>query len=196
MPAQTTAITPADVRDLAELLLGCFDNAEQAAAIGSEFALVRYNNREVAFATAADDADSRYIFAEQTANTPTVQFARRRIMHVRPSADGQQAEIAFYALADEDRWVAECARHKTSTLTLEDLGTYECSLFYQRAGDRFVGGTPAGGCRHDYRGAVKLVIEAELSAEELAVWERWYDATGQQVAGPVSGPYRYKPVSA
>lgn len=189
---QTTAVTQTDIRDLAALLTGCFDNAAQAtAAADSEFTLVRYENCPVTIADRAPDDASEYIFAEQIADTPAVQFARRRIMQVRPSSDKQCLEIAFYTLAAEERWAGSGKGGAALDLTRQDLGSYECSLFYRRAGDRFVGGTPAGGQPHTYRGAVKLVIAAELSPEELAVWERWYDASGQQVAGPVSGPYRY-----
>ncbi|ERN41963.1 CpeT/CpcT family (DUF1001) [Rubidibacter lacunae KORDI 51-2] len=189
-------VTGADVIALSELLIGCFDSSEQAAA-DPDFALVRYENcaLDLVNCTTAD-ADTRYIYAEQTANTPTVQFARRRIMQVRPAANDRQLEVAFYTLADESRWASFCSRDGARSLMPEDLGPYECSLFFQWLGDRFAGGTPAGGCAHQYRGAARLTIAAELSTTELNVWERWYDASGRQVAGPVSGPYRYKPVKS
>jgi hypothetical protein len=65
------------------------------------------------------------------------------------------------------------------------------SFKFDSAQGGFVGRTPVGGCASDFQGAVRLEIEELLTDDAYRVWERWFDASGQQVAGSAVGPYEY-----
>lgn len=203
MPLHSTPLQ-SPVKELAKMLIGTFDNSQQAAE-DQDFILVQYDNCAVTLQDSPFTADAIAIFAEQTANTPTKSFARRRLMVVHAatvdSSNTEEAavEVEFYTFKHDDRWAGFAQQHRADQIATSlpvidaaDLDLYECSLFFELQGDRFVGGTVAGGCVHHYAGAERLIIEAQLTARELSVWERWYDGVGQQVAGAVKGPYIYR----
>jgi hypothetical protein len=55
----------------------------------------------------------------------------------------------------------------------------------------FIGKTPEGGCRSTLNGSTYMTVDAKIRFGQLRIWERWYDATGNQVAGPTDAPYLY-----
>lgn len=180
-----------DFRIIGKLLDGKFNNSAQAAQ-DSEFTLVYYHNCLVKIQDSYFGENYLTIFAQQTANTPLVKFARRRLMHIFPTLNQQETEVAFYTLKEDEQFANFSAQPlEKRIISSQDIHEYECSLFFIRQGDIFVGGTPKGGCEHHYRGAEKLIIEAVLSSEKLSVWERWYDRNGKQVAGSRKSPYIY-----
>jgi hypothetical protein len=182
------------VRQVAEFLTGKFDNSTQSAT-DPAFIPVTYNNCQVEIVNSVFPVDSISVFAEQIGTTPQISFARRRLMQVRLYSDRQLVEVAFYHLNEDDRFadLGEQSR-ELYKLKAEDIGEYECSLFFTGENGIYVGGTPEGGCPHHYQGAETLIIQGNLSSEKLAIWERWYDKNGNQVAGPVKGPYIYCPI--
>jgi hypothetical protein len=183
------------IHKIAEFLTGKFDNFSQAAS-DPRFIPVEYNNCLVEIVDSSFPQDSLSVFAEQIGNTPKISFNRRRLMQIRPSADRNMVEVAFYTFKHDDRFAGLGDRHSSQhTLLAEDIGEYECSLFFAEDDGIYVGGTPEGGCAHHYQGAETLVIQGTLSSEQLAIWERWYDKNGTQMAGSVIGPYIYRPTA-
>ena len=68
-----------------------------------------------------------------------------------------------------------------------------CPTKLARTGpQRFEGGTHGQDCQNRYRGASYLVSRSTTSAEGVDNWDRGFDANGEQVWGPISGPYRFR----
>ncbi|MDY6939662.1 MAG: CpcT/CpeT family chromophore lyase [Cyanobacteriota bacterium] len=177
-----------EVNAIAQMLNGKFDNAAQVAEDES-FLPVRQNNCPVTIENSPFPENTPVLVSEQAANAPTLQFASQRILQIRRS--DLQLEMASYKL-NGDGYADFCDRPETErVLSAGQIGDPECSIFFEREGDEFVGSTPPGGCPSNFRGSQYLTIDARFSSERLEIWERWYDAEGNQVAGSETETYVY-----
>lgn len=79
-------------------------------------------------------------------------------------------------------------------LTPVDLSTHQvCTLVFQIQSDgSFKGGTGVQGYASTLRGASFATTEMTVSAQQILLWDRGYNANGTQVWGSVRGGYLFK----
>ena len=108
---------------------------------------------------------------------------------------GSAIELASYKLEGEG-WADFCDRPpENRQVAAEAIGTAECTIVFKPDEDAaLIGSTPAGGCPSRFRGSEAVTIDARFSRDGLEMWERWYDAAGNQVAGSQTGAYLYRPI--
>lgn len=185
--------TDVEINAITARVSGLTDSHQQAAEDPS-FINVTHDNCPVELEPGPFGQGGRIFFDEQSANSGGFRFERRNIVHVRRATDGR-LEMAFYKLKDDGRFKGLCSgKSGAPRITQADIGTYECSVYFSRKANAFVGGTDPEGCKSNYRGSVKLLIDTSFYKDRYEIWERWYDAAGKQVAGSFEGPYIYRPI--
>ncbi len=181
------------VTDIAATLIGKLSNKNQVAADPVNFYPVSYQMCQVKFP--GQTADERYVYAEQIITVPSRTITRQAIYHFEQSENGKIL-LNSYNTTDSNELMGLCNKDsKTRFAMSPEIFKKEetCTLTYAKSedGKKYVGTSPEGGCASTYAGAAKLVVEEELSHESIKIWERWYDAKGNQVAGSKTGPYIY-----
>jgi hypothetical protein len=170
------------------MLTGSFSSAEQAAQ-DDRFFDVRLHMTPIW--TRRDDG--RWLYVEQAMASAPERPYRQRVYRVhQPETGVVISEV--YTLPNPEKWVGEWNRpRKFSRLDPEDLTLREgCAITLRPDGmGGFVGSTDGNGCPSDLRGASYTTSEVRLSADALESWDRGFDATGAQVWGAATGPYRF-----
>jgi hypothetical protein len=170
------------------MLTGSFSSAEQAAQ-DDRFFDVRLHMTPIW--TRRDDG--RWLYVEQAMASAPERPYRQRVYRVhQPETGVVISEV--YTLPNPEKWVGEWNRpRKFSRLDPEDLTLREgCAITLRPDGmGGFVGSTDGTGCASDLRGAAYTTSEVRLTADVLESWDRGFDATGAQVWGAATGPYRF-----
>ncbi|MGB5900457.1 MAG: CpcT/CpeT family chromophore lyase [Geitlerinemataceae cyanobacterium] len=183
-----------EVNAVAQFFNGAFDNSAQVAE-DETFLPVRFNNCPAIVTDSPFPETTPILVSEQASNAPTLQFASQRLVQIRRSADGARIELASYKLEGEG-WADFCDRPPEDRLVAaEAIGNAECTIVFTPDGDEgFIGSTPPGGCSSNFRGSAAVTIDARFSRDGLEMWERWFDGSGNQVAGSQTGAYLYRPI--
>jgi CpeT protein len=184
------------VNAVAQFFNGAFDNSAQVAE-DETFLPVRFHNCPVVVANSPFPETTPILVSEQASNAPTLQFASQRLVQIRRSGDGSAIELASYKLEGEE-WANFCDRPpEDRQVVAEAIGTAECTIVFRPDEDAaLIGSTPSGGCPSRFRGSEAVTIDARFSRDGLEMWERWYDGSGNQVAGSQTGAYVYRPIEA
>ena len=180
------------VNAVAARLSGNFTNEEQVQLAPQDFTHVDYSMCPVTIAGMALPVGARAQFAEQRVVIPG-RTAKRFALYLVLAGDAPgEVLVQTASLKDTTNLVGFCRRPQAErVLVSTNVLPTDCTIDYHRVASRdvYVG---EGVCPSTYNGAVRLNLSEELYPNKLMVWERWYDAQGNQVAGSKVGPYIYK----
>jgi hypothetical protein len=139
--------------------------------------------------------EARWFYVEQAAAGSLERPYRQRVYRLMMSETGT-LESAVFTLPAPLRF-AGAWREKAplSALTPDSLSEREgCSVYLEREGKVFRGGTVGRRCASELRGAAHATSEVTLDEHGMTTWDRGWDAAGKQVWGSTAGPYEFRRV--
>ena len=194
-PLENHAVTTTDVaRDAAAWLAGHYSSAAQAAADPTFFD-VRLHIVPIW----TDRTDGPWMYVEQAMADAQDKPYRQRIYRIIPLPQGRAESVIYELPGDPLLWAG--AWRDASRFNALDPGIIVarpgCSVVLASAGPGALKGSTNGAdCGSALRGAAYATSEVTVTAAELTSWDRGFDATGKQVWGSVTGPYRFVKESA
>lgn len=124
-------------------------------------------------------------FAEESATDSHRQVLAQRIIAF--DVIDRHIVQASYQLADPGRWRAGVQHPELfKSLMEQDLKVMAgCEMLWVKDGERFVGTNDRAHCRATRPGGGLAFLEAraELTADDYARAERWFDAAGRMIGG-------------
>lgn len=184
------------VVEVAAAISGRSDNWAQTQGQPRDFVPASYSICPIKTTASALPPGSRVSFVSQELMLPgsTEPFVRERVYAFFPS--GQRIGFTSWDFLPGATPNVTCENSAVERERFEGRHVdwaSGCSMEFEPAGRGiYRGRTLEGGCPSTYRGATRLEIESELRDGVFNVWERWYDADDQQVAGATEGPYAYR----
>jgi hypothetical protein len=174
---------------LADRMTGSFSSAAQAAK-DPDFYDIRLEMARIW----PERADGAWLYVEQAAADRVDQPYRQRVYRVR-RVDDDLFESAVYELPAP----GEAVGAWKEPAPLADLSPADlvprtgCEILLRRQPDgTFEGSTLGRLCPSDLRGASYATSEVVLAEDLLTSWDRGFDASGEQVWGAETGPYRFR----
>jgi CpeT/CpcT family (DUF1001) len=141
------------------------------------------------------DTDTTFLYQEQALSLELNSPYRQRFLQIAPSADNLRVESIAYKPTHPEAWIGLCDRPEVDRVVpLPELGETVCSLILQKEGDGYWGTTPEEGCAANYRGAVRITNQVQLTQDTMETWDRGFDAQGQQVWGATDQSYQYRDI--
>ncbi len=192
LPANLLAATePGAVQQLASCLTGTFSTAEQARG-DQNFLDVTLHLARIW----PDRPDGPWLYAEQALTDAPDHPYRQHIYQLFARADGA-LELRVYDLNDPigftRAWQEPARFAKLAPASL--IARTGCAMILHSQPDgSFKGGTEGQGCSSSLGGASYATSEATLSARQLIMWDRGYNAAGIQIWGSTHGGYIFKRV--
>lgn len=187
LPAQATASSDEDLDTLARWLGGSYSSEKHARVDSS------YESFDLHVARIwSDRRDGIWLMIEQAKTAlpdAPVQQSVYRLWRV----EDNMMEIEVYRWKNPRsalgawRDVAQVAG-----LSPDDLSKRRgCELYLQRDEVKYFGATHGTACSGDVSAVSYTTIEVQFAERGLTIWERGYSPRGDQVAGPLKGPYYY-----
>ena len=186
-----------ELAQLLHWLPGSYDNAAQAQTDAQQG--VQPPHERLALAIVALDAPSfgrdAFYMQEMAADDPR-RVMSQKVLTFHVTDQGIVAGV--WSLTDPRRWRdAHLNPDLFRGLVPEDLAERPgCELRWQKTADRFLGANERARCRGKAPGAdgpVQIESRVELGADELALAELAYDASGSLVQGRQDEPfYRFR----
>lgn len=174
------------VTEVAGLLAGSFDSAEQASADHEFFNVLLHMTR-----IWPERSDGQWLYVEQAIATSADKPYRQRVYQV--VAEGNAVLSRVYTVPGDPLIYAGGWRDtsRLAALTAETLSLRDgCAIRLQRQGAaHWAGATEDNVCASELRGASYATSTVTLTARGVQSWDRGYDAAGKQVWGAVTGPY-------
>jgi hypothetical protein len=139
--------------------------------------------------------EARWFYVEQAAAGALERPYRQRVYRLMMSETGT-LESAVFTLPAPLRF-AGAWREKAplSKLTPDSLSEREgCSVYLEREGKVFRGGTAGRRCASELRGAAYATSEVAIDEHGMTTWDRGWDAAGKQAWGSTAGPYEFRRV--
>ena len=184
------------IAQFAAFFSGRFSNAEQVESDPKNFTPVEYRFCQIDVGSAPTRPATRLMFAQQRVSVPNRVIERRRIYEFfRDANHALRVRTNPFNEADIPADVCDLSLSERRSLPASILNERDsCVLTFEwnENTESFRGGTPAEGCPSQFQGAVKLTIEEVIQDGLIQPWERWFNASGEQVAGSQVGPYIYK----
>ncbi len=177
-----------DFTRLLEYMEGSFSSRRQALT-DSDFSDVRlhmariWENRD----------DGAWLYVEQAYADLQEKPYRQRIYRITALGDGRFCSTVF-TFDEADRFIGAWREpQRFDVLTPHELHLREgCEVILNAREDgSFSGSTIERRCRSVHRGAAYAMSEMALTERHLITWERGFDEEGNQVWGPVKGPYQF-----
>ncbi len=182
----------AELRELASWMSGRYSSAKQAQKDADYFAISLVMKR----VWHATGGSGYWLYVEQAMEGQAPY--RQRVYRLERS--GARLVSKVYELRPSDAQKAVGAWKEKAPLAWlgpQELAAKEgCSVFLAKhpSGAVFSGETEEKTCLTSYQGASYTTSRVELSATQLASWDRGWDANGVQVWGAVKGPYLFDKV--
>lgn len=184
---------------LAGTLTGFATNEAQVQAAPADYAFVSNDICVVGLSRQSLPDTSLALYVEQNVKAGERSILRQRIYEINRDAEGVLRLFSHSVESKSGETMKGfCRKPLASRMPLEGLVVPftrddACFLSFRYDADKkgFVGQTPDGGCSSTFAGATTLEIDELLKDDAYEVWERWYDARGNQVAGSKVGPYIY-----
>lgn len=181
---------PVPVEEVAALLTGTFDSAEQAAADPERVRAERLVAVRVPGSRLGAGAPVLYVEQALLA-TPDRPF-RQRFYRVEETADGGVVLRVLeprvpVAVSGKWRDPSDLALFGAGDV-VERLG---CAVRLKRDDGGWKGSTEGKGCPSALSGARYATSESALRDGRLESWDRGYDLEGRQVWGPKAGPVAF-----
>lgn len=173
-------------------LVGIMDTSVQAAVDPSR-ASVQMTTCHVEVEGTAEAPASVYLYQEQALSDRLDSPYRQRFLHIILIADEVVASHTFKPTAAEE-WVGLCDHPLVERQVPSTAFTTKvvCTIELQPAISGYVGNTPPGGCPVNLWGAVRLTNTVILHADGMDIWDRGFDAEGNQVWGAEDTPYEFR----
>jgi uncharacterized protein (DUF1330 family) len=181
-----SAVQADTLSDYLALVVGSFDSSAQANRDA------RYDN--AIWHTAeiwADGGAVRWTYAENWLENAEAPY-RQRINRYSLTEDGSILAESF-PVPDAKQYIGAWKDpSRFDALSPGALTDSLCPARLARTGpQRFEGGTSGQACANGYRGASYMVSRSVADPDGVSNWDRGFDADGEQVWGPVTGPYRF-----
>jgi hypothetical protein len=181
---------PNDAETVARLLAGSFSSSEQHGADAENFFDILLNHAPIW----PERDDGPWLYVEQALAQTADRPYRQRVYRVVQLGPGQ-VESQVYSLPGDALRYAGAWRDPVRLAGLKP-GQLElrngCSVYLQREGENFVGGTRGSGCIDTSRRAAYVSSEVTVTPGELRTLDRGFDAAGGQVWGSQAGPYVFR----
>jgi hypothetical protein len=179
----------AQVREVASYLIGAMDTSTQAA-IDRRAPDVRITTCPIR----VGDTEALFLYQEQALSLTLNRPYRQRFLQIASTVDNRVESIS-YKPTHPEAWIGLCNQPNVDrTVPLPELGETVCTLILQRNGEGYVGTTPEEGCTANYRGAVRITNQVQLTQGTMETWDRGFDAQGQQVWGASDESYQYRDI--
>ncbi|MDJ0837132.1 MAG: chromophore lyase CpcT/CpeT [Acidobacteriota bacterium] len=177
-----------DLDQLAAWMTGVFSSREQAAQDESYFHI-----RLVMAPIWTDRTDGHWLYVEQAAEGYFEKPYRQRIYHVRRGKDGR-FESVVYTMEEPLQHAGAWRKDKPlSELSPKDLKEREgCTVFLEKSGDTYKGGTHERDCVSKLRGATYATSEITINKDTVLSWDRGFDDQGKHVWGAEKAGYIFK----
>ena len=172
--------------EVANRLSGSYENTKQAK--DPSYVLVKVDSCPIVV-----DNDGRYIYVEQTAveysNTPY----RQRVYRLN-TAGGDSVLSTIFKISNQESWTGTCQKNNTRLpiVPAESLIDIQCAVKLDKFDNVYHGSTINGGCPTKFGGAVRATSTVTVYENGFDAWDRGYDASDNQVWGPVAGPYQFR----
>ncbi|UIE37222.1 chromophore lyase CpcT/CpeT [Leptodesmis sichuanensis] len=177
--------------DVAALLEGQMVTSAQSMET-PEAPRVRMTTCRIQVTNASVDPGSIFLYQEQALTNNLSKPYRQRFLQISPSPATESVRSLSFRPTTAATFAGLCNKSLAErTLRLSDLGTYVCSVFLKPSGNTYIGNTPINGCPANYRGAVRITNQIELTPTGMNTWDRGFDANGQQVWGAKTEAYQY-----
>ena len=149
------------VNAVARRLTGQFNNFKQADEDPENYLPLSYNNCSVKLINSNFPPNSRVIAIEQNANTDTVNFNKLRVLVVtKPGGEFSHydAKTSTWEIEDKEKYRGLCSEPAEERIAdANDMIIEKCPLYFKINSERnYIGETPGGGCKSEYRGASRL----------------------------------------
>lgn len=100
-----------------------------------------------------------------------------------------------YEPANQSELYGSCLSEQTFSLDYTNFLEPKCTIYLQKIGNEYRGGTPPQGCESNFRGASIFRSEVTIGESYISSWDRGFDRFGNQVWGARRGPYIFKEVN-
>jgi hypothetical protein len=173
-------------RDLAAAMAGRYSSADLAAALPEEY--LEIHMALVPVQGGGDDGG--WLYVEQAEVSALDQPYRQRVYHLVDVPGGVRSDV--YTITGD---LSGLVRAWEDTARLEELSLDRleplegCSIHLVLAGGEWRGGTIGQACTSSLDGAEHTTSQVALERSRITSWDRGWDAEGDQVWGPVAGPY-------
>jgi len=180
-----------DVALLATYLTGAFSSAEQARTDPAFFDI-----RLVCVPIWEERDDGPWLYIEQAAASSARRPYRVRVYHLVDEPGGVVRSDVYTLPGDAQRFAGAWRTPEVfDSIGPGDLELREgCSVFLEREGAFFVGGTRGEGCSSNLGDASYATSEMTLGPDELITWDRGWTASGEQAWGAETGGYVFERV--
>lgn len=174
---------------VAAMLSGSYSTAAQAE-LDANFFDVRLHIVPIW----TERADGPWLYVEQAMADEQNSPYRQRVYHLIDHGAGA-VEVVVYEFPSNPLTFAGAWKDPARMNALDPAllaPRMGCIVLLRPHGaNQFVGSTRGNNCESTLRGAVRATSQVTLTPNELQEWDRGYDAAGNQVWGPVTGPYRF-----
>lgn len=187
--------TNASVNHFADLLNGVFDSSSQAIDDSSYLDVTVRHCAVAVTDLPADKRSGRFLALRQSVSTEANPY-RVRILRIFAGSTADSVRVSSYATTTDVNLAELCFKPEAErTVSFKQLSEEKCTTESQYRDGQFVGGTTGDGCPSSRAGAVRMTSELTLSGQGMTTWDRGWNAAGQVVWGPETGPYRFERVS-
>ena len=178
-----------DVVAVQSLLVGTFDSSAQAAAAPDDYFPIRL----VMVPIWPERPDARWLYVEQAVGAALERPYRQRVYRLALTENGE-VESRVFTLPDPKAAIAAWQRPEFfASMTPEQLELRAgCSTFLARGEDGIWRGATRGtDCASSLGGASHATSKVTLELARVLAWDQGWSADGEQVWGPVPGPYEF-----
>jgi len=178
----------AELTEVSRLMTGEFTNTDQASADHAFFDV-----RVHIVPIWRKRTDGHWFYVEQAMVAEPDHPYRQRIYFLHEPDPGRIV-TAVYAIPDPEKWIGAWEDPgKFSDLKIEKLTERTgCDIILRRETDGvFSGGSEGTSCASDVLGAAYSTTQVRFTETGFDSWDRGFNASGAQVWGEASGPYRF-----
>jgi hypothetical protein len=180
---------PASAAEVARWAAGTFDTYDQAS-LDPEVRRVRLIS--VLVPKSRLSIGAAVLYWEEASADRLDRPETQRFLRFEEDASGQVL-ARLYAL--KERLVAAGKWRVPADLALfgrNDVRELsDCVVSLRKVGDRYEGQTKGKGCGAATGPAASASLEIRIWPDRMEIWDRAFDAQGQQSFGPRKGPYRF-----
>jgi hypothetical protein len=183
-------ISSDDLKELRNRMEGSFDTEEQSKTDPS-YARVNLNAREIDIKGLKN---GYLVYVEQEMPSPTGSAYHQRVYHIFKH-DKERIAAKTYELNDPARFIGAWREADAfKKLTMDSLVDRQGCFIYITKDDRgnFVGSTSKQECTNDIQGAVYSTSELFVGPNMFIIWDRGWNAAGEQTWGAQKGGYRFR----
>ena len=182
----SAAIGKADVAELEKRFLKVYDTSDQSL-FQPEYHDVTLRHCAVDMENLpAEKQESRFLLVKQAMSLMQSFPYRVRLVEIGIDAESGKLTTTTYPIARSTK----CG----SAVDFNAVADSKCTVYLEKQGNNYVGGTPEGGCFSDYAGATFFTSDAVVGPNFISSWDRGWVKEGEQAWGAVAGPYIFKAI--